>query len=86
MENTWMKYLAQRLLEDGDPEQLDRNDPAVKAILNRPDILAAFTKNPANTSRNQKDARQITQKAVTTNKSLPLVAVAQNVARKGGLT
>ncbi len=85
MENTWLKYLAQRLFEDAGGDQLDKNDPAVKAILNNPSILASFTKNPANVTKNQKDARMIVNKALTTNKSLPLVAQASNVSQKAGM-
>ena len=77
--------MAKRLLEDTSDDQLDRNDPAVQAILKDPGNIDMFTKNPANAAKNQKAARDIVNKAITRNKSLPLVAKASNIARQAGM-
>ncbi len=88
MENTWLNYLAGKILEDynSDNDVLDRNDPAVKAILKNPNLLASFTKNPLNGTKNQEKARDIVTRANSTGKDLAVVAQAKNIATKGGLT
>lgn len=89
MENTWLNYLAKRIIEDTDVSDngiLDRNDPAVKTILQNPNLLTAFTKNPLNGSKNQQKARDIVARANSTNKDLSVVAKAKDIASKGGLT
>lgn len=86
MENTWLEYLAKRILEDSNvpPDQLDQNDPTVKAIMRNPRILTSFSANPG-APKNQIEAQKIVNKAKATDKPLPVVAAAANIAKKAGM-